>query len=173
MEYEFRAGRASKCPYHQSHRRSWSYSLPAQLLPFVERVVQITFAATSGAGGYSIGPSLRYFGIVERSNSPAFQLFDDFSLRCARKIYISPGEYYGEAGRPRKGQVLRFIQTNTGMRWSYFDWNRDLLKTEMQKLHRNLLLLFSTGRSSASNSDEFGNTLLHVGFYLLWGSLLS
>ena len=55
--------------------------------------METTFAATFGAGGNSIGMSLRYFGIIERSTSPGFQLFDGFPDRCARKIYISRSDH--------------------------------------------------------------------------------
>lgn len=149
---DFRAPHAAKCPYHQSAGESWSYSLSVRLLPIVQRTVEITFAAKFGAGGGSIGTSLRYFGTVERLKSPAFQLFDDFSDRCASRV----------AG-PLEGQLFHTISRN-GCGF-YFDWDLKLLEAEIPELCRKLSQLLSTGRSSASYSDEYGNTLLHVSIH--------
>lgn len=151
---DFRAPHAAKCPYHQSAGESWSYSLSVRLLPIVQRTVEITFAAKFGAGGGSIGTSLRYFGTVERLKSPAFQLFDDFSDRCASRV----------AG-PLEGQLFHTISRN-GCGF-YFDWDLKLLEAEIPELCRKLSQLLSTGRSSASYSDEYGNTLLHAIFTLI------
>ncbi|MCJ1262381.1 hypothetical protein MMC22_002251 [Lobaria immixta] len=56
---EFITLHTAKCPYHQSLWRSWNYSLSVRLLPIVQKTVKITFAANFGAGGSSIGTSLR------------------------------------------------------------------------------------------------------------------
>lgn len=135
IKYNFSAVHTTKCPYYQLHQRSWSCSLSAQLLPISRRAVEITFAATFGAGGNSIGTSLRFFGSVARSESPAYQLFDCFPDRCARRIDLL--ESSGD------------------------DRHLDRL-AELSKLHRELSLLFHAGRVSASYSDDYGNALLHV-----------
>ena len=160
VEYDFRAAHVTQCPYYRLHRRSWSYSLSARLLPFVQRAVQITFEATFGAGGSSIGPSLRYFGVVDRSNSPAFQLFDDFPDRCACRIYPFRRTFDQGIYRVSEGQSWQLEKSSH--EYFYFKWDPELLKTEIPKLRRDLSLLLSTDRSSAAYSDKFGNTLLHA-----------
>lgn len=147
---DFRAPHAAKCPYHQSARESWSYSLSVRLLPIVQRTVEITLAANFGAGGGSIGTSLRYFGTVERLKSPAFQLLDNFPDRCASRV-----------ARPLEGQFFHWGSQD----YFYFDWDLKLLEAEIPELCRKLSQLLSTGRSPASYSDEYGNTLLHVSIH--------
>lgn len=147
---DFRAPHAAKCPYHQSAWESWSYSLSVRLLPIVQRTVEITFAVNFGAGGGSIGTSLRYFGTVERWKSPAFQLFDGFPDRCASRV-----------DGPLEGQFFHFGRGNRFC----FDWDLKLLEAEIPELCRKLSHLLSTGRSPASYSDEYGNTLLHVSIH--------
>ena len=162
---DFSAAHTAKCPYYRLRRRSWSCSLSAQLLPILQIAVETTFAATFGAGGNSMEMSLRYFGIIERSKSPAFQLFDSFPDRCARKIYLHRSHHDDrEADRLAKGQLEPWDHHSFGSEF-YFDWDLALAKAELLRLHRDLSLLLHAGRVSASYSDEFGNTLLHVSFH--------
>lgn len=165
---DFRAAHATKCSKHRSHWGSWSYSFSVQLLPIVQRTVEITFGTTFGAGGSSIGTSLRYFGTVERLKSPAFQLFDDFPDRCACRSYCN--------GRDMDEPYMhlledsQFVQIEVQGDYSkfYFDWDLKLLEAEIPELCRELSRLLSTGRSSASYSDQYGNTILHVSFHKLF-----
>lgn len=155
ITYNSSAAHITKCPHYKSHQRSWSCSLPAQLLPILQRAIEITFAATFGAGGNSIGMSLRYFGIVKRSESPAYQLFDSFQGRCACRISdVEHSEYWD---RLNNGQFIFQYDSS-----DYFEWDLELAKAELPKLRRDLSQLFCSGRVSASYSDESGKTLLHV-----------
>ncbi len=153
ISYDFRTPNATKCTYHKSHWKSWRYSLSVRLLPILQKTVEMTFAANFGAGGSSIGPSVRYFGTVERLKSPAFQLLDDFPDRCARRNYVN---------RTVEGQFLHLDGDYNGF---YFDWDLDLLQAEMPELCREISRLLSIGSSAASYSDEYGNTLLHVSIH--------
>ena len=157
IEYDFRAAHKTECLYYVSHWRSWNYSLSSRLLPLMERAVQVTLTATLGAGGSSIGPSLRYFGIVERSKSPAFQLFDAFPKRCTHRMR---DDVLNSTIRSRNISQYKDKDGHHP-----FLWDLELVNTEIHKLRDDLSLLLSTGRSSAAYGDEFGNTLLHVSKY--------
>ena len=156
--YKFSTSAALGCRRCQSHKRSLSYSVFVRLLPIIQRTIAVTFAARSGAGGHSIGMSLRYFGTVERAKSPAFQLFDDFSSRYAPTMYRNKF--------PKKPYLIdaRFIVMGGQFfdRKFRFDWYPKALDTKIPELCRELSSLLSSGRCSASYSDEYGNTLLHV-----------
>lgn len=155
ISYDFRTPNATKCTYHKPNWRSWRYSLSARLLPILQKTVEITFDATSGAGGSSINPSLRFFGTVEREKSPAFQLFDGFPDRCARRIYNSTTNI----------MECQFCHLDDEGGLFLFDWDLDLLQAEMPELCREISRLLSIGCGPASYSDEYGNTLLHVSIH--------
>jgi hypothetical protein len=65
-------------PYYHKGRKSWEYSIITQLHPLINKTMELTLGATSGAGGWSIASPLRFYGTVERCKSPIFQAFDDF-----------------------------------------------------------------------------------------------
>ena len=150
--YSIKAPGGTKCSYHHS---DWSYSLSVRLLPLMQRTIELTFAAKFGAGGGSIGPSLRYFGTVERVKSPAFQLFDKFPDRCARRV-----DYDW-----RKSVEDQILLSGADGRGFCFDWDLEVLEAEIPGLCNELFRLLSTGRSCAFYSDEYGNTLLHVSIH--------
>lgn len=155
---DYSAAHTAQCPYYNRHARSWGYSLTALMLPILHVAVRIIFTATRGAGGHSIGISLRYFGVIQRSKSSAYRLFDRFPDLCARKCYAIEtcpnreahrGQYCHDDLYP---SLCRFI----------FEWDVELIKVELHNLHRDLFLLLTNGYVLASCSDEHGNTLLHV-----------
>lgn len=157
ITYNSSAAHLTSCPHYKSHQRSWSCSLSAQLLPILQRAIETTFAATFGAGGNSIGMSLRYFGIVKRSESPAYKLFDSFQDRCARRISLRHSGNFEYLKRLNNGQSSFQYDSS-----DYFEWDSELAKAEFPKLRRDLCQLLCSGRVSASYSDESGKTLLHV-----------
>ena len=154
ITYDFKSAHAAQCPYYQSQPSSWSYFLSVQLLPIVQKTVGIAFAANYGAGGGSIGPSLRYFGTVERLKSPGFQLFDRFLERCADR-------YYGPGAFSKSGRGNIYVDSQSGHPFGLV-WDMKLLEAEIPKLSCDLSSLLSTDRALACCSDENGNTLLHV-----------
>ena len=157
FDHDFSQIHERECPSYYLHVRKWRYTFSAQLLPFLNKVVQVTFMSTSGAGGASISPSLRYFGIVERSKSPAFKLFDALPDVCARRINITDENLDIVA----RGQLTHWDNTGS-LQLFHFEWDLERLKLEVPRLCRELSELLGTGQSAASNSDESGNMLLHV-----------
>lgn len=93
---------------------------------------------------------MRYYGVVERSKSPAFQLIDTFPDRYAqRSREIAVGQWYER-------------DVKDGLNDYRFIWDAQTTKFGIQNLRHELSELFSAQRASALDSDEFGNTLLHV-----------
>lgn len=142
----FQAEHDPKCACYSSHKRSWSYSFSVQLLPFLHKAIEFTLASTCGAGGYSFGPLVRYYGVVERSKSPAFRLFDYF-----------PSEF---AASKWNGLLDYFSRDNDDM--SLWVWDATSAKAGLRTLLRQLRELFDTGQACAAERDEDENTLLHV-----------
>jgi hypothetical protein len=56
-----------------SQKRTLSFTGIAKLL---NSAIQLSLCTTTGAGGFSISPSLRYFHIVDEKTAPAFQVLD-------------------------------------------------------------------------------------------------
>ena len=155
IEYNARQVHEKECPYYRLCVRKWSSTFSVHLSPFIARVVYFTFALTSGAGGSSIAPSLRYYNVVQRSKSPVFQLLDTFPDRYARRIYIRYSE-------PHTTPAFLLTDEIAGNHF-YFQWDTQLLKTAIPRLLRDIITILNTGQSRATDSDEFGYTLLHVG----------
>ena len=155
---DLKAARTVHCPHYKLHGKSWSWSISAQMLPVLQFAVRITFGATLGAAGHTVGTSLKYFGIVQRSKSPAFQLFDRLPDRCARKCYNSHPTAHG-------GQFWHVDYYNPCIPRSpfFFEWDLELVKTDLSHVCRDLSILLADGyMTAAACSDEHGNTLLHV-----------
>lgn len=146
---------------HKPRRRSWIWSFSAPMLPVLHFAIERTFAATTGAGGSSIGMSIRYSGVVKRAESPAYQLFDRLPRVCAFKVYDEGCDlknlYNSEV---RESQYTHFDRKSKA--WFFFAWNLEQLKVELRKLRQDLSFLISCGYISATCTDEYGNTLLHV-----------
>ncbi|KAK1688422.1 hypothetical protein BDP55DRAFT_629529 [Colletotrichum godetiae] len=63
----------SKMPRKQRLKASLKYTGISRLL---KSVIDVSFALTSGAGGYSISPSFTYCPTVDRKSDPAFRIID-------------------------------------------------------------------------------------------------
>ncbi|KAL8376061.1 hypothetical protein RB595_007261 [Gaeumannomyces hyphopodioides] len=74
FEAERSARHLPDCPRNTSS--SWRYSLSFRLAPFLNKAVQLTLGATSGAGGWSLAPPIRVVPRIRAVDSPAYRLFD-------------------------------------------------------------------------------------------------
>ncbi|KAL8929961.1 MAG: hypothetical protein Q9208_001105 [Pyrenodesmia sp. 3 TL-2023] len=169
VTWDFCTKHSPPCQNRKLHLQSWSWSFSALMLPVLQLAIQQTIAATTGAGGYSIGMSMKYFGVVKRCESPAYQLLDRFPDSCAYKSY----ELGSLSRNLYDSEVIKSQHTHFDRRskyWFSFVWNLELVKSELKRLRKDLSLLFATGQASASCSDEYGNTLLHA-LFLLIGNL--
>jgi len=78
-QYDDIQSHQQSCPLFRAAGRSRRYSLRISLYPLIRKAAEISFTGTYQGGGFAISPALKVIGIVERSQSPIFQLFD--SLR--------------------------------------------------------------------------------------------
>ena len=87
----FRAEESSehrpRCAYAASGTRSWSYSARTALMPFLNATLELALESTTRPGYSSISPSLRFHGVVRRSQSPLFQAFDRLPAKCIASPY--------------------------------------------------------------------------------------
>ena len=74
--YNHMQGHQQSCPLFRTDGRSWRYSVKTSLHPLIQRAVEISFTGTHQGGGFAISPAVKVIRIVERSQSPIFQLFD-------------------------------------------------------------------------------------------------
>ena len=142
----------------QSNRGSCRVSFFAQLLPILKKTVEVTFAASFGAGGNSIAASLRYYGTIQRSRSPIFQAIDAFPSRCARRVYENEQSFdtiWHTRSRYR-------LTDDTKYEFFVLDWDLDLLDVEVPRLCQEISNHLITDYQAASCSDENGYTPLHV-----------
>lgn len=148
LSYKFDAEHDLKCQYHWLCNRTSSYSISVQLRPFLRKALEFTFAISHGAGGHSFGPSMRYRGVVKRSQSPAFRLFDHFPRAHGRLDFFANGNL-----------ILDESCNADSFAWS---WDLDSVREGLLKLRRDLEEIFRCGRAAASDCEESGKTLLHV-----------
>ena len=144
------------CPFYLTNKRSWTYGLAVKLLPFLNKTVELMVSITSGSGGASIAPNLRFYGTVKRSESPMFRLFDEFYQSCAVIVYSGPKNmrFYELADD--------FIPFWDHSSFLIFDW-------DVQKAERFLILalerldaLFASDYTKAVDKDESGHSIFHV-----------
>jgi hypothetical protein len=62
----------------KARKRNRKYDVAIRFSTLLKRTLVITFELTSGSGGYSIHHSLHMFFTVKRSESPVFQLLDQY-----------------------------------------------------------------------------------------------
>ncbi|KAL8341603.1 hypothetical protein RB598_003504 [Gaeumannomyces tritici] len=76
FEAERSARHLPDCP--RNAPSSWRYSLSFRLAPFLNKAIQLTLGATSGAGGWSLAPPIRVVPRVRAVDSPVYRLFDAY-----------------------------------------------------------------------------------------------
>lgn len=80
-EKESSSEHARECPRNGSS--SWRYSVSIMLAPFLNKAVELTLGATSGAGAWSLSPPIKFIPRVRTVDSPAYWiLISAFILIC-------------------------------------------------------------------------------------------
>src|SRR6202000_335488 len=69
FNYETRGRHEPTCPQSRPGAHSWKYHLAVQLLPFLNKTVNLAFGATFQCGGFQIEFPLTVFSTVKRSES--------------------------------------------------------------------------------------------------------
>lgn len=142
----------------QSTDRSWEYQLGLQLAPLVNKTVQFAFSATFGGGGFELQFPMKVFPTVQRSKSPIFKLFDNFPARCSKSI---SWHAYGAEEVYLGWMVAGKCHTHGG-RVNQFVWDVELVRAELQYIHKALLDVTTLQLGSVRDRDESGYTVLHV-----------
>lgn len=137
---------AQSCPLH-GVTVSWSYSVVAQLSPWLRRALELTVGACFGSSGWYIKPPLRLFVTVKRSESPIFHLFDQFIESFRAKDDRTTSVLF--LHRPTNDKV-------------FFRWNEEDTRSSLIALTRDIESAVCSGLASGSDTDEYGNTLLFV-----------
>jgi hypothetical protein len=138
------------CPLH-GKMGSWSYSITAQLIPWLKRILELTLGAYSGPDSWYIAPPLKLRAIVKRSESPIFQLFDRLIGSFLYKVDLSRE---------------MFLCRSTNKRIS-FDWGNENATLSLADLSHTIDGIIRSGVSAGSDADEYGSTLLFVSPYTL------
>jgi hypothetical protein len=145
------------CRRRCSSALSWKYQLGIQLLPFLNKTVELTFGATFRGGGFQIEPPLTVFATVKRSESCIFQLFEQFPDQCgARKRCMDQPTPAG-LWRLQKGELEQDYEMFIG-----YSWDVTVAKRRLKQVHDSLLEASKNGIGSISDKDQYGHTILHV-----------
>ena len=153
FRYQHRIIHTADCPEKYSQASSQRLRLAIQLLPFLDKTVEMTFGATFQGGGFQLQPPLRVFTTVKRSDSSIFQLFETFPERCRAKPTGSQWIDHGWK-TARNGKMEQSFYCYT--------WDVNIVKIELQQLRRSLLDIRKQEPGSLHQRDELGHTILHV-----------
>ncbi|KAK1754889.1 hypothetical protein QBC47DRAFT_382070 [Echria macrotheca] len=142
------------CPRYKFGTRSWSYMLKVQLFPVINKTVELVAGTTAGAGCWSIAPPLRFRGVVRRSDSPIFRLFDELPLQCAKAVEsnrIFSVKNIWNNGKPKSVSLL---------------WESEKTSKFLDHAIHMIEEAVVRGQASGADVDEYGNTLLFEVFNL-------
>lgn len=139
-------GQTRLCPIH-GPIRTWSYHATANLSPFLNGALELTLGFLTTRRGFSMLPSLRFHGMVKRSESHLFVWFDDVEgiLRqrasMIRNKALKSNTIQWQPLSPR--QIARVV---------------NCMSCLVEGIRRSIAL----GKASGSDTDENGRTLLFV-----------
>lgn len=125
-----------------SRKQSWQLTFRSVLIPIVGKAISATFSASRGTSGFSLSLMFIVANSVERSQSPAFQLFDDvYELR--HKVFVeeretTAGFIFVEENEPTSGLVF-------GEKGQYYvwKWNIETLRECLEDMPLKLWALFT------------------------------
>jgi hypothetical protein len=152
LSHDYKSHHLPGCALYSSGYHSWSYSVSAQLFPFLNKTVELTLGATTAAGVWWMAPPVRLRGTVRRVDSPIFSLFDDIAQAClARRLVSSEGT----------GTVIgrRDDVGGYGWIWNGCEGAHEMLLQAVPYI-RNAI---ADGHASGSDLDEGGHSFLFVG----------
>ena len=135
------------CHLRTIDSQSWKYSLSIQLLPFLKKTVELTFRATYQGGELAMAPPLKIWNTVKRSESPIFQLFDDFADICG----TSHSEFR-----------VKLINLRTSNQVNHY-WDTHVVENQLSFMCQRIMELTTTDACPWRTRDQHGNTLWHVG----------
>lgn len=138
----------SNCRCYSGRKRIWRYILAVQLLPLLHRTLAVTFTATRGTGGCSIGVFLNHYRTVDRSKSELFKLFDNLPGTLKKR----------QVKGVEEGKIV-FARTADIDILSHFYELEDPGNAVNELLQSFVELLY---HGHGWDKDQHGNTVLHV-----------
>lgn len=123
----------------------------AGLHRYLSTAVSVSLCMTHGAGGRSISPTIRYFGMVERKKSPSFRIIQSLSDIMYKKRDNNSWSLWDSGLRdkdildPSLLHVLSF---------------EEIVRTGISKLRQ----IYGSGAALPTDVDECGRTVMHVIF---------
>ncbi|KAI8625744.1 hypothetical protein F5Y19DRAFT_449398, partial [Xylariaceae sp. FL1651] len=133
-------GRSTKRTNQRARKWAKRYAIAIQFSPLLKKALVITFGLTFGSGGYSVHHSLDLFATVKRSESPLFQLFDQYYAK----------NWLGFSSNRRRLCIL----ARHGIKKPRF------AIVELRKLLDDLRSASISGLASLNDRDENNRTLL-------------
>lgn len=157
------------CPWFWVKGRQSDYKIRISMKPFVDRTVELLFSTSHWAGGSTISRTLKTYQTVSRQLSPAFQLFEELNAIDTEEGFLETffslfrGYREDMAWTMGEGQGTKTRTTTI----TYLSPVYEVLQTEvisawLESVPRRLEALFASGSAQPTDTDEFGNTLLHV-----------
>ncbi|KAI1413166.1 hypothetical protein F5Y13DRAFT_189528 [Hypoxylon sp. FL1857] len=155
LGFRFITQPAQQCLVH-GPKRACSYSIEAKLTPFLKGTLELTLGLFSRRKGWEISPYLRFKSIVKRSESPIFQLFDQFAESLVNDLSSKNRDQYVHNNRKAiTGAPL------------YLAEKEQFIRENVPRLVRRVEEVIRSGWASGGDADENGCTLLIETFYLV------
>ena len=153
LSFKSNSDHQPNCRFYVRNKRSWDYGLAVNLLPFLNKTVEVMISMAIGAGGASIAPNLRFYGTVKRSESATFLLFDKCYQECAVTVYSGP-RFYELAN-----DFIPFWDHSTFL---IFDWEVKKTGRFLIEALESMRELFASDDANAVDKDELGHSIFHV-----------
>lgn len=150
------------------------YMVCLSMRPFFNRAVQLFFTSSQQRGAWVTSWTRRPYRIVPRNSSPAFQLFEELNaIHCRGGTYGTllemTQEYDDQAAKSvtRSGTSTQITTSEHTSRITYSqsfveELGKDHILSWLSTVRGRLQELFQSGEADPKDTDEFGNTLLHV-----------
>lgn len=140
-------------PWTSVHQRRFGF-LIAGLHRYSSTAISVSLYMTCGAGGRSISPTIRYFGIVDQEQSPAFRVVNALT-NVVRNKYL---ERTWTEALQEGDQIGELIDADILDPFSLSVSNfQEILHIRISKLQQ----IFRSGAALPTDVDENGYTAIH------------
>ena len=165
VEYTSKIAHEPSCKVFTKTREERKTTIIFSMRPFVNRMIELVFRSSYGAGGSFYSRQIKSNRIVSRRLSPAFQEFESFNclrLESSHKIFTDlvtqrDRDLFFGRGTPTLAQYeLPYEQL---LLCHYSD---DIILAWLDGLPKTMEKIFQSGDAHPADRDEFGNTLIHV-----------
>jgi hypothetical protein len=134
-----------------SSTRTWRVTLAMRVLFWA---LDLSFKATSGAGGYGLWPGIAVTRPVDRNKQASFTIFEDLKSCSSLEVHES---WLSPTSR-RYPLIIRDRRVG----WYSFRWEMTALEDKLEFALETLQALFDKNEASPLDTDIEGRTPLHV-----------